>query len=289
MNTLFKTLFFLLSVLGVIIMQSCEEIGPPIDFSQQKPPDTSGNNNSTGFDSVRVVLLEDFTGIKCVNCPKGHDKLHELELAYPDKVIGMSIHAGFFANSYLGQQEFKVQEGIDIDGMIGPATGWPSAGIDRRTFTGQSKIIVFPETIWTGYVEQELDSLPKVLINIDHEYDDTNGDIDVDVHLVFLESFTTPPYLSIAILEDGIIDLQDTPDGLDSFYVHNNVLRDMITSYNGRLISQNITIDGTITESFSTFTLPSNVNDDNAKLLVFVHDVGISFYVYQAAVKALKE
>lgn len=251
--------------------------------------DLNNNNNMGDFDSSRVVLLEDFTGIKCVNCPKGHDKLRELEEMNPGEVVGMSIHSGFFASSYVGQQEFKIDEGVAIDQMIGPATGWPSAAINRNKFPGETQIIVFPEPKWTGYVEKQLGSQAIVLINIDHEYKNSNGDIDVDVHLLFLETFSIPPNVSIAILEDSIVDLQDTPTGLDSFYVHNNVLRDMITSHDGRAISQAITMNEPLTESFSTFTLPTNVNDDHAKLLVYVHEVGATNYVFQAAVKKLKE
>ena len=43
----------------------------------------------------RCVLLEDFTGQRCVNCPMAADEIHKLQEQYgEDVVIAVSIHSG---------------------------------------------------------------------------------------------------------------------------------------------------------------------------------------------------
>ena len=42
----------------------------------------------------RVVLLEDVTGQRCINCPLGTEKIEQLLEACPDNVIAVGIHSG---------------------------------------------------------------------------------------------------------------------------------------------------------------------------------------------------
>ena len=44
----------------------------------------------------RVVLIEDFTGQNCINCPAAHEVIEPLQMQYPDNVVAVSIHAGAF-------------------------------------------------------------------------------------------------------------------------------------------------------------------------------------------------
>lgn len=55
----------------VLLLGSCEEIPPTI----------------TPCQTDRVVLVEEFTGIDCVNCPIGADKLKSIADQNPGKVV----------------------------------------------------------------------------------------------------------------------------------------------------------------------------------------------------------
>jgi hypothetical protein len=41
----------------------------------------------------KVVLLEEFTGKGCTNCPKGSREIENLLTIFPDNLIAVSIHA----------------------------------------------------------------------------------------------------------------------------------------------------------------------------------------------------
>ena len=55
-------------------------------------PDDPNPNSPTS--TLRTVLLEDFTGQKCVNCPKGTKVIEQLQEAYGDYFIAVGIHGG---------------------------------------------------------------------------------------------------------------------------------------------------------------------------------------------------
>ena len=42
----------------------------------------------------RVVLLEDFTGQRCINCPLGSEVIEQLQEVYGDTVVAVGIHGG---------------------------------------------------------------------------------------------------------------------------------------------------------------------------------------------------
>lgn len=44
--------------------------------------------------SQRVVLLEDFTGQRCVNCPTATDVIEQLQETYGEALVAVGIHGG---------------------------------------------------------------------------------------------------------------------------------------------------------------------------------------------------
>ncbi len=70
----------------LLAFSSCEEIAPTI----------------TPCQTDRVILVEEFTGIDCVNCPIGAQKLKELSTQNPGKIVIVGIHAGYFAGEHNG-------------------------------------------------------------------------------------------------------------------------------------------------------------------------------------------
>jgi len=65
----------------------------------------------------RIVLLEEFTGKGCTNCPKGSREIENLLAIYDSNLVVVSIHAGFFANPDffdLGQYDLRTEEGENI-------------------------------------------------------------------------------------------------------------------------------------------------------------------------------
>ena len=70
----------------------------------------------------RTVLLEDFTGQNCVNCPAAHRTIEALEEQYGAHLIAVSIHAGHFGipatnKRYTGLMQEEGQAYNDLYGI----------------------------------------------------------------------------------------------------------------------------------------------------------------------------
>ena len=107
--------------LGLLIFTSCDKLeGPFMSDSNISPTDT----NSTDF--IKKVLIEDYTGHTCPNCPSAARELEAIHDIYGDRIIGVAIHVSkSFARPYhisqapQFQYDFRTQWGYDWDNFFG--------------------------------------------------------------------------------------------------------------------------------------------------------------------------
>ena len=81
------------TLLSVAILNSCDYVHDATEVS------TNTTGGGTPGVVYRKVLVEDYTGHKCGNCPAAALKLLHLDTTYEDKVIPLAVHAGFFATT----------------------------------------------------------------------------------------------------------------------------------------------------------------------------------------------
>ena len=282
----FVALFFLAGILSVGF-SSCwlDEVGPPIDTS---------NGGGTTFQQKRV-LLEDITGVRCTNCPSGHELAATISANNAGRVEVVCIHSGVFAVPFaFSSYDFKSDcpEGVQIDNWLGPSSSWPCADINRKLFTGESALFL-SSTKWAGYVAQELASdTPVVAIDINRTYNISSRNLSVSLNLHYNTTETTANYFTIYLVEDSIVDPQsnDTPAPvhIDTFYTHMNVLRHVLTAYNGTAVSGSTTSGSDISTASFSYVLPANVNAAHARVVAFVSEFGTSKDVLQVVSKKVE-
>jgi len=93
----------------------CKEIGPSIDLSPIKPSDTTfvaAPESAT----LRSVLVEEYTGVKCVNCPEGAAILKAAAEANDGRVIVIGLHSGSLTSPIDGESkyDFRTQHAKDL-------------------------------------------------------------------------------------------------------------------------------------------------------------------------------
>src|ERR1700741_1300369 len=85
----------------------------------------------------RKVLIEEFTGVRCVNCPDGSAEIENLLSLYGGNLVAVSIHSGFFSDPYPDNlYDFRTPEGDQLLNYLGQPLGYPTAVIDRKLFNG---------------------------------------------------------------------------------------------------------------------------------------------------------
>jgi thiol-disulfide isomerase/thioredoxin len=124
-NIKIKSIIF--SVLMIIALSSCDQIKPPYEQTNNQPIDPTTKN----------VLLEEYTGFRCGNCPAAAEESHRIKAKYGNKVVVLAIHVGQLAMPVPQHKyDFRTSIGNTLDEFykIGSVLGTPNGLIDRSPY-----------------------------------------------------------------------------------------------------------------------------------------------------------
>ena len=196
-------------------------------------------------EAKKNVLLEDFTGQKCSNCPKGHEVVEQMKQQYgTDRVIAVSMHGGSLSlnDTPTSGAGLAGDEGNQYHTAFGITT-WPKGKIDRGTPVDVEE--------WNTKVIEAFGVEPKA----DVEVTATHFDADTRTLTVSAKVAARRDVqgkLQLWLTESGIVALQFNGPAIDRNYVHNHVFRAAI---NG-LWGDEITLaEGAEEERTYTYTL----------------------------------
>jgi len=271
---------------------SCEEVPPTIDFGKGAVSETTFVETTIPAAQQKAVLIEDLTGVKCINCPKADTLSEELMTAKSGRLIVMGIHSEDdiqFCVPYESDTTFDLRsrEAADIESFIGGAKngGKPSGPVDRYFFSGEATDTraLFTNK-WESKVDERLNESTPVNIIIDPEWDASSLKLQAKIELHYTSSVTDTHYLSISLVENDVVAAQKTPDsgtfppdGIDYNYIHDHVLRKMFTNSRGTLIQttelgtcDNLDAGCVFVQTFE-MTLKPHWKIDNCEVVAFVH------------------
>ncbi len=271
-------------ILLLALLGGCSENMPEIpclscaDGPITTPPDSV----------VKKVLIEEFTGVRCVQCPAGSVEIENLLDVYGKRLVAVSIHAGFFSNPFTNSvQDLGVDQGEALNNFLDFPQGYPTAVIDRKLFSGEDDLQL-DRNSWGGYIAQELEVEPEVSLKVELTYDSGTRGLSINTDILPLVDQTGEIRISVMLIESDIEDVQLTPDGEIEDYIHRHVLRDMLTPFDGETITEPFTTGTTIKKTFS-HTLPDVWVETNVEALVFIHKNGTERDVLQVEVAHLPE
>ena len=207
----------------------------------------------------RVVIVEEFTGVRCPNCPKGQRELENLQLRFPGKVVVVGVHSFFLANPLPNSKfDFRTVEAEALNRYLGIAGSKPSAVVNRTEFdlTGVDGLFNGQVDTWAGVVESELEKFSKINLTQGVEYNEATRELSIDVNVIPKEDINTKMYINVMITESEIEDPQEDNGVEIEEYEHNHVLREILTTVEGGDdFADSMTQGESITKSFN-FTLP---------------------------------
>jgi len=250
------------SILALVFF-ACTEIPPVIN--------PTGQIDLPQASTTRNVLIEEFTGVRCVNCPAGTAEILRLQEQYQGQVIAVALHAGSFALPYPDSQvDFRIPETASLLNYLKSPLGYPSAVINRRLFTGEQDLQL-PRSLWPVFIEEEARQPAQVSLKLFVQYDENTRQVRVEASMTALEEIDrTPLKISIMLVEDPVPDVQLTPNGKQADYPHRHNLRDMLTAFNGNEINGGLPSGITVNRNYF-YTLPTNWKAESCAIIAFVH------------------
>jgi len=259
------------------------------DYENNEWPSFSENTNTN-----RNVLIEDFTGHKCVFCPAAADLAHALHEADPSRVYIASIHAGpdgigdFQSVSPPDYPlDFTNPEGVEIGLYFGENDGgFP--GNPRGTVNRFNNGTIFQSpTQWTSMVNDQLNS-NNLKINIQSElnyYEETKGAF-LHVELDPVDANVSENLgITVYLLEDSLVGDQKMSDNShNSNYIHRDIHRgNLNASAFGRPVSSE-DLNGDKYYINYSFVVPNQLdgqyNASNMHLLIYAFNTE-TWEIYQ--------
>ncbi len=203
----------------LIGIAGCDVIDKP--FEEKK-----GNDEPILTGVQKKIILEDYTGFTCPNCPKGAEAVHSLMETYSKSVIPIAVHAGYFAKpkssaSSPYKYDFRTDIGEEWDKFFGMSEAGNPCGLINRL--NSHKIYSYQE--WVAVIAEQQNKLADFEITLKSSLDEAANKINADVSIKTLDNLKEKYSLCVVLVQDNIVDYQDNGGTPIPEFVHNHVLR----------------------------------------------------------------
>ncbi len=244
-----KYIFLVLSVLAIA---SCQTI----DESERwlEAPELAGKESP--------VLIEEYTGQQCVNCPEAAELLHEIvkQSGVPHIIVAMhSPHSGLTLPS------LEAKEGLDYSKHFNHKRSVPGIMINRVKLSSDLYYDMNKAT-WGSLISRIAHQPAYYSLDASATADAVSKKIEVSVKSALLkESMNKNVGLQLWLVEDVVAPQRNHTTWVKD-YQHHNVFR---ASLNGTW-GEDYAVGANYKKSFS---FPSELKDiQNAKLVAFLFD-----------------
>lgn len=268
---------------------------PPIDTTTVTPPDTTTDppdtttqelnyqfteiyadstfvaDQITDNPQTQKILIEEFTGVRCTNCPAAHEVVADLLTNFSDQLIAVTFHAGSLSPPHSSSnQDFRTEEGNEMYSQFG-ITGVPSAMLNRH-YSNYNRVH-YNKNTWDDELEDLLaiNSTSPVNLHVYHTYNASNRNLQVFTQVVCPAALTGEQRISLFLVEDNIIDVQSTSSGQINDYTHRHTFRTAITPVEGTVINTSLEAGSVWVKAANTLTIPNNWNTANCSVIAFIH------------------
>lgn len=265
-----KKIFSVFALTAMLVAAvSCDKIDNP-----HKPYTPTGGN--------KTVLIKDFTGARCVNCPDAAETVHELQHRLgEDRVFIMSVHAGFLAQP-LGQfPDFLTEEG----------TLWYGDNNSNPLFSVDHVALTEGNTLNVDQVDMPVSEAlaePQLFdINITNTYDEASRRLSVENLFNAKGDGDGEYYATVCLVEDSLVGWQTVSGGVNKEYVFRNVFRGTLNGADGELVANGaVFVDDSFAKTCS-MELDSTYNADQCYIMTYIYDHQDG-KILQTAVKKVK-
>lgn len=231
---------------------------------------------------ARTVLLEEYTGQMCVNCPKAHEAIESFEKLYGQNFISVSFHCG--GDAFSIAENDPSWEGITVGlrndesqkyGEQANAYSLPAGKVDRVTSLKNYDA-------WAEDIRTELGK--ETPVNIELAATLASDGTTIDIATTIKSSSNVSGKLQLWVVENGITAMQMLPNGdLDLEYVHNNVFRGSVNGMGGEAVNIQSGVHG---EFQHTAAVKDWWKAENLAIVAFVYNDGGVLQAARAKVSA---
>jgi hypothetical protein len=290
-----KSIAFYITILGLFggLFSACDVVTDPYPAKEIKPP----LNTTQALDSaeaardsingpvtpVQKVLLEDYTGHTCGNCPGAAVMAKSQKAQYGNRLVVMAVHANYFAKFDKAPYttNFTTPEGEEWFTSFGFVSN-PNGMVNRTPKTGSANAVQGVSS-WPTSIAEQMAKTPQIALTLTAMEVPQTDTINIKVRSKYLTDKTGKFNLVVAITQDSIVDWQKNygaaAGGDPSYnvgdvekYVHPHVMRSVVNGTWGRLNKENPKANDVAQEYLSVVLNPA-WNKGKCAVVAFIYDV----------------
>ena len=221
----------------------------------------------------KTLLIQEFTGNMCTNCPQGAKAIHDIQEEFPGQVIAIGIHPeGGGPNTMpIGDQDFRCEEAQVIYEFFKPS-GFPCA-----VFNGETTSTRF--NMWYSIAAEMLAQEANMTIDAQSVYDSTTRNLQIDYTITATSDISTDLNVLVLLMENNILGYQLDGGKLLDNYIHNHVLRASLNGGWGTSLPSSIK-NGQVIEGSASMILDDKWVAENCQVVV---------YTFQSATRIVEQ
>ena len=265
-----RTALYIALVTVIFAMASCDKLKEPYIIEPavaQSDTIRLVESDTANFDGKIVVLLEDYTGVKCNNCPEAGALALQLQEQNEGHLVVLGVHPkSALQNPAGGFPDFRTDDGNEWNNYFNIGA-YPNGLVNRTGVVGASE--------WTSAVNSVIGNDAPVRLIVKTEFNEGTRELKLSIHAKFLQNVESDDVrITTCMMEDNIVGKQQTPDGIDANYVHRHVFRGTADNQTwGRVLSSAESIsEGSNFITNMKFTVSDDYNADEFYIVAFISD-----------------
>ena len=202
-----------------VIFTACDEYEADEILVKLTARETQDTTPITQSQDELAILIEDFTGWNCPNCPEGTSILNSLKESYGERLIVSAVHQGSFAKPKAENNnlDLRTPYGDELGNKFG-LSSWPKAVINR-------KIGPLGRGDW-GTEIQKCFANSEHLMNISLGAENTQQGLLVSLQVEAVKDVNEALMVTLFITESDIHGVQNNQGTMIEDYSFKHVLRD---------------------------------------------------------------
>lgn len=223
----------------------------------------------------RVVLISEFTGMSCVNCPTGAAAVHNVVDLYPDNVVVVALHPENNINTTpIGGLDLRCPLATQYEAYFKP-NAFPAAQINFGA-------VSYEPSLWGTEAIAALDQAAALDLTVTADYNAETRELTARAEGTFNRVLTAEMNILLLVTENGIKGFQKDKDkGMIAGYIHNHVLRGSLNGTWGQSVGTSFVTEQKV-EAEGSITLAEKWVPDNCEVIAVALQAG-SKAVEQAA------
>ena len=283
-----KKYIYLAIVVSLIGCDKIDDPRPPregIVDPDLCPPPTFVQNTYT----KRNVLVEDFTGHYCNNCPSAAYSIDTIKQSLGKQLVPVGIHvttqfaAPVASKAPKYQTDFRTPGGTEIKNEFAPAAGLPAIMVSRiNSFTTPARFNIYLSSL-SSNVRSLVSDVPKVKLQTISTFDQTTNRVCSYAEIEIMDNLTDDHSIVFMLLEDSVVDYQlyngsggdpKYTAGDISDYTHKHVLRKSMNGWQGKKVitAGDVTVGDKIVEGTTFVVTDGSWRTDHLEVVAFVYN-----------------